>query len=295
MIATNFEFNGIQCEDVGLAIVSFDSDVRGVAGYSGGEIIFNTSKPGSGSKLNFHGSKYDSQLSFTFQAAKINLCKPTPTPITAYEKAYYKKWLERKDGYKFLRFFQDGFENIYFNVKNVLKWIEYGGETYGMEITVTCDAPFGYSGIQSYEASISSGNSFQIYNDSDEIGAIIPQQIEIKILSNGTLRIKNNMSGLYQVNYQDLSDDMVIKNCKANELIIINGVTKQIKSSLSEHDIANDFNWVYPKLINIDEFYPVSFTGSNQTLLDRRTNIFNVTGCNINISLAYRTIRLAVM
>ncbi len=295
MIATNFEFNGIQCKDVGLAVVSFGSDIQGVADYSGSEIVFNTSKPANGSKLNFHGSKYDSQLSFTFKVAKIDLCKPSPTPIKAYEKAYYKKWLERRDGYKFLRFFQDGFENIYFNVRNTLKWIEYGGKTYGMEITVTCDAPFGYSTLQSYETRVSAGGSFQIYNDSDEIGAIIPQQIEIKILSDGTLRLQNNMSRLYQVNYQDLSDDMVIKNCKVNEVIIINGITKQIKSSLSAHDIVNDFNWVYPKLVNIDEFYPVSFTLTKQTLLDRRTNIFNVTGCSANISLAYRTIRLAVM
>lgn len=44
-----------------------------------------------------------------------------------------------------------------------LAWIVYGGCTYGTELTITCDAPFGYSPLQAYEARVSAGGSFTIY------------------------------------------------------------------------------------------------------------------------------------
>lgn len=295
MIATNAEFNGIQFKDVGLAIVTFNSEKSGVVDSSGGEITPNTSKPMNQSKWNFHGSHYEQPLSFSFQIAKLDLKHPMQSPITSYEKAYYKRWLCRKDGYKLLRILEDGYEDIYLNAMISLKWMEYGGETYGAELTVTCDAPFGYSPIHTFETALSSGNSFEIYNDSDEIGAIVPKQIEIQILSDGTFQLHNAMCEKYVVNYENLSNDMVIKNCTAGETIIINGDTKQIKTNVSSHDIVNDFNFVYPKLINLDETYQIP-SAEYKTLSDRRINTFTMMGnCNCNISMAYRTIRTAVM
>ena len=295
MVATDFEFNGVKASDVNLAIVDFGSPSREGVVSSGGKITFNTSKPANSKKWNFHGSHYEEQLSFSFQVGRINLNKRPQEvlPASSYEKAYYMRWLCRKDGYKYLRFLQNGYENIFYNAKIDLEWIDYGGCTYGAELTATCDAPFGCSPLQSYETRVSSGNSFTIYNDSDETGAVIPHLVEIEILSDGDFRLSNSLDPLLMVNYLDLSGDTVIKGCKRGETITINGLTKQIATSLPSHDIANSFNYVYPRLINLDEVYP-SGLGTAKSISSLRKNVFTLSGCSAAISMAYRTIRLAI-
>ncbi len=262
---------------------------------SGGKTTFNTSKPANSRKWNFHGSHYEEQLSFSFQVGRINLNRRPQEvlPATSYEKAYYMRWLCRKDGYKYLRFLQNGYENIFYNAKIDLEWIDYGGCTYGAELTVTCDAPFGYSPLQSYEARVPSGNSFTIYNDSDETGALIPRLVEIEILNDGDFRLANSLDPLLMVNYLGLSGDTVIRGCKKGETITINGVTKQIATNLPSHDIANSFNYVYPRLINLDEVYP-SGLSTGKSISSLRKNVFTLSGCSAAINMAYRTARLAM-
>ncbi len=296
MIATDFEFNGIKASDVNLIIVNFGGPSREGVVSSGSKITFNSSKAINSKKWNFHGSHYEEQLAFTFQVARINLHKlPQETlPVTSYEKAYYINWLCRKDGYKYLRFFENGYENIFYNAKIELEWIEYGGCTYGAELSVTCDSPFGYSPLQSFETSVSSGGSFTIYNDSDETGSVIPQLTEIEILSDGDFRLSNSISPLYIANYTEPSDDVVIKGCKRGEIITIKGDTKQIATNLVTHNIANSFNYIYPHIINLDELYPEG-TETPKSVSMLRKNIFTLSGCSANINMAYRTVRFAVI
>lgn len=295
MVATDFEFNGVKASDVNLAIVDFGSTSREGVVSSGGETTFNTSKPANSKKWNFHGSHYEEQLSFSFQVGRINLNRRPQEvlPASSYEKAYYMRWLCRKDGYKYLRFLQNGYENIFYNAKIDLEWIDYGGCTYGAELTVTCDAPFGYSPLQSCGTRLSSGSSFTIYNDSDETGALIPQLVEIEILAGGDFRLSNSLDPLLMVNYLDLSGDTVIRGCKKGETITINGITKQIATNLPSHDIANSFNYVYPRLINLDEVYPGGL-GTAKSISSLRKNVFTLSGCSAAINMAYRTIRLAM-
>ena len=296
MVATDFEFNGVKASDVNLAIVNFGSPAREGVVSSGGKVTFNTSKAANSKKWNFHGSHYEEQLSFSFQVARINLNKlpQEMLPVTSFEKAYYMRWLCRKDGYKYLRFLERGHENIFYNVKTSLEWIVYGGYTYGAELTVTCDAPFAYSPLQTYEARLSSGNSFTIYNNSDETGYIIPQLIEIEILTDGDFRLSNSLDPLIMVNYIGQSGDTLIKNCKKGESITINGETKQIATNLVSHNIAESFNYVYPHLINLDEIYPQKY-GTVKSISNLRKNIFTLSGCSAAINMSYRTARLATV
>lgn len=294
MVATDFEFNGVKASDVNLAIVDFGSPSREGVVSSGGKVTFNTSKPANSKKWNFHGSHYEEQLSFSFQVARINLNRlpQEVLPASPYEKAYYMRWLCRKDGYKYLRFLQNGYEGIFYNAKIGLEWIVYGGCTYGAELTVTCDAPFGYSPLQTYEARVPAGGSFTIYNDSDETGSVLPCLAEIEILTDGDFRLSNSLDPLIMVNYLNLSGDTVIKGCKRGEVITLNGRTKQVGTNMPSHDIANSFNYVYPRLVNLDEIYPEG-PGTKKSISNLRKNVFTLTGCGAAINLAYRTIRLA--
>lgn len=93
------------------------------------------------------------------------------------------------------------------------------------------------------------------------------------------------------VNYLDLSGDTVIKDCKRGE-VTLNGRTKQVGANLPSHDIANSFNYVYPRLVNLYEIYPEG-SGTKKSISNFRKNVFTLTGCGAAINLVYRTIHLA--
>lgn len=290
MNAVNFEFNGIKSSDVNIMISSFNGS-NNDSTITGNEISYNSTKSSRSNKWEFHSSKYESPLSFTFQICK-NLCNSKNPEFTSYEKAYYESWLCRTDGYRYLRFFQDTYENIYYNCYMNIKWKEIAGRSVGAELTVTCDAPYGYSPIQTFEYTNNSSNSFIIYNDSDNIGSVNIQQVEIQILSAGNLELENNMDALYPYNYN--GQPTIISNCTAGEIITIDSINNQIKTNNSNHDIVNNFNYVFPHLINIDNVYPYSKL-LDSTISFSRKNVFTVSGCKCNINFSYRTIRKAVV
>ena len=113
-------------------------------------------------------------------------------------------------------------------------------------------------------------------------------------MSDGDFRLSNSISPLYITNYTELSDDVVIKGCKRGEVITIKGNTKQIATNLATHNIANNFNYIYPHLINLDGIYPEGAAKPKSVSMLRK-NIFTLSGCSANINMAYRTVRFAVI
>ena len=286
MIATNFEFNGIQAKDIDLYICNINNDFYNGTFTAGSNVTFKTSKATNNYRNVFHGSTYEEVYTTNFQVIKMKNCNIEA--ISAEEKAYYLRLLQRKDGYKYLRFFEEGYENIYYNAKLSLEWIEFNGLTYGANISVECDAPFGYSKLQTYDVTVTKGNTFDLYDDSDELGFVIPELTEIKINSNGNLVIKNQLEDFYSTNHYQTE----IRNCVAGETMIINGVNKQITSS-SHPTIANDYNYNPIRILNLDD--NIIHTTTTTTISNLRKNIFTVTGCNCTIHMAYRTIKKAVI
>ena len=142
---------------------------------------------------------------------------------------------------------------------------------------MTCDAPWGYSDIQT--ADIVTNNPFNLYNDSDDLGYIIPDEIEIGISSAGNLEISNSLENIYSMGTYS---NMKINNCKSGENIVVSGLTKQIYTDNATHEktIVDDYNYKPIRLINMDNM---------------RRNIITVSGCNAIVHLTYRTIRKVVM
>lgn len=68
-----------------------------------------------------------------------------------------------------------------------LQWYKIGGKIVGATLTLTCDAPWGYSDIQT--ADIVTNTPFNLYNDSDDLGYIIPDEFEINIFSAGNWKL----------------------------------------------------------------------------------------------------------
>ena len=299
MYAESFEFNGIDSKDANIYIMGFESfNDDGVASI-GDNISFTTTKAANSDRLNFHGYTREECLTTTFQIGK-NPCELNDPEFTREELAFIKNWLERKDGYHFLRFFQEGYEDTYFYCQNHIEWIRVQGKIVGADVSVTCNAPYGYSGIQGIDVVVPDGGSFIVYNDSDEQGGLEIDQIEIGISSESTcnITIENNLENYYSLNrpYK-----CTINNCNPGEHIVISGLNHTITTSDSHQarhtdgNISSDFNFHYPRLINISTNLPlINYIPSNNnypTYDENRINKFTVTGAKCNINFAYRTIR----
>ena len=293
MYATNFEFNGVQAVDMGLVMGTWNGD--GEDGEIGCKVTFNTSKPINCNEWNIHGSHYEEPLTIEWSCMK-NICDLTDNEdmvITPAEQAYFHRWLECPGKYQYLRFFQDDYEDIYYYCTISITWNKVGGKILGFKLTATCNAPHGYSEVQFInKENIGTGDTFTLYSDSDDIGAQVFDSIEIQALGDGAINITNNLD----IEYSMHNIAMNIDNCKTNEVILINGKTKQITTDRTDHDdIANDYNYYPIRLVNYDNLVSPTLDGYSGTISQNKTNTYTNHGVPCNINLSYRSIRWAVI
>lgn len=293
MYATNFEFNGVQAVDMGLVMGTWNGD--GEDGEIGCKVTFNTSKPINCNEWNIHGSHYEEPLTIEWSCMK-NICDLTDNEdmvITPAEQAYFHRWLECPGKYQYLRFFQDDYEDIYYYCTISITWNKVGGKILGFKLTATCNAPHGYSEVQFInKENIGTGDTFTLYSDSDDLGAQVFDSIEIQALGDGAVNITNDLD----IEYSMHNIAMNIDNCKTNEVILINGKTKQITTDRTDHDdLADDYNYYPIRLVNYDNLVSPTLDGYSGTISQNRTNTYTNHGVPCNINLSYRSIRWAVI
>ena len=294
MYATNFEFNGVQAVDMGLVMGTWNGD--GEDGEIGCKVTFNTSKPIINcNEWNIHGSHYEEPLTIEWSCMK-NICDLTDNEdmvITPAEQAYFHRWLECPGKYQYLRFFQDDYEDIYYYCTISITWNKVGGKILGFKLTATCNAPHGYSEVQFInKENIGTGDTFTLYSDSDDIGAQVFDSIEIQALGDGAVNITNDLD----IEYSMHNIAMNIDNCKTNEVILINGKTKQITTDRTDHDdLADDYNYYPIRLVNYDNLVSPTLDGYSGTISQNRTNTYTNHGVPCNINLSYGSIRWAVI
>lgn len=241
MYAANFEFDGKTLSDFGMMICSFEgkSGIETVS--SGSDITFNQIQTTGSNRFNLYSSAYPSAYTTTFQ-----ICRH-PDIIKSQEEAYLstelvsmlQRWLCRKEYHKF-KLLQENYEYLYWNATFSAKQINSAHGIVGMELTLYTDAPFAYSEEITAEYHCLAETSFDLYDASDEIGFIHPN-MEITFLSDGeTFTLKNSMD--YKI--------LKIKHCSADEKIYIDGKNQIISTSVPSHNIVNDFNYFFPKIVN---------------------------------------------
>ena len=241
MYATNFEYADEKLSDYGMIICKFD----GASGFetvsSGSDITFNQIALNKGNRFFIGSSTYESAITTTIQICK-NPCivdSQDEMVISTAELSAIQRWLCRKNQYNKFKIYQEDYEHIYWNATFSAKQIELNGKVMGMELTLYTDAPFAYMDELSIEEDCSENLTFDIYDASDEEGYIY-LDMKITIGQSGDFTLKNNLEdGRY----------LSIKNCTKGEIITINGKS-HIISSTSHVDLANDFNYCYPKIIN---------------------------------------------
>lgn len=281
MFCTEFIFDGISSKEYDLLICSFDSGKSGSATV-GSHIEYTTFKAPNSNKWVKTGSTYSEQLTFTFSVCKFQCGNSHNDPLSERELAFFMRWLVRKD-YKYLNFVQEGYENIFFNCQINAEKYEVGGKCYGLTLTVTCDAPFGWSEPMSTTISSSTDTTVRLYDSSDEIGIIYPT---MTIISNaGTtdtpqdITICNALTG----------DEMKINNCITDEQITIQDM--KIKSSEC-YEVSEGTGYDGDHLTFFDDFNWKWLSIGNT--FDNRVNEITITG-NCNIELNWRVPRKAVV
>lgn len=276
---TEFIFNGISGREYGLVICSFDGSQDGTA-TAGSNIEFTTFKtPGSDTWLKT-GATYHEQLTFSFQVCKYRCHAGDIKPFTERELAFLMRWLVRKE-YGWLQFIQEGYENIFFHCQIKAERHLIGGQCCGLTLTVTCDAPFGWSQNMTATISSSASNTVCLYDSSDEIGEVCPS---IEIIMGNTpdrqdITIANSLTGT----------SMQIDHCVPGESITIKN--RQIFSSEciavpDQHKYTGDHTTLY------DDFNYQWFTIGNT--FDNRENEITVTG-NCTVTMNWRVPRKAVI
>lgn len=236
----DFVYNGRRLSDYGYTICKFGGSSGTETISFGNNLTFETVQ-NNGSHINkITSSDYGDAYSTTFQIIKddcrgINDVKY----ITDIDYRKIMRWLNQKEYKKFIPISDNKyFTGLFFMGSFNISPIVFNGVIFGLELTFTSNAPYGFGTPIKIETNV---QSFDIYSDSDEIGFVYPK-IEITCLQAGNLSITNSLD----------ASSTVINNCKANEVITLDSENQIIQSSVSHDKLYNDFNFVYPKIFSTE-------------------------------------------
>ena len=240
MVFTDFEYDGIRLSRKGYMLCYFNGLQDQVS--NGSEIEFAQVPIQYGVRQAVAGTSYGSVIQATFCICKNPCFGSNYNPIiSTQEVRNIARWLTRKE-YLPCTFLANGYENITYFGTFAIELIRGIGGIIGLQLTMTTNSPFGWQDEVTYTASFNGGNgggTFVVDDISDEIGSLYVR-MNLTCKSSGTMTIHNSMD--------NVDDSTTIKNCTNGERLTISHPV--IESSNSNHDIASDFNYIFPKLSN---------------------------------------------
>ena len=237
MKANDFEFDGKQLSDFGMILCRFDSG--GLETIDDVHIKFNTVSTLNGVKHELVSAAYEDCLETTLQICKHS-CAGGVQEITAAEHRQLTRWLSRKRFLK-LKFLDKDHIDLYYEALINISKIELDGKLIGLELSVITNAPHALKEPRIINIVNTVANGKHSINDtSHEEGYIYPRT-EITIAQSGNLNIYNAIEN--RATY--------IANCVAGEVITMDYPV--IQSSISSHNIQNDFNWNFFRIANTYE------------------------------------------
>lgn len=238
MKAFDFYYDGKNLSDFGFIICNFGNNGLNTVS-NGSKISFNTVSTLGGAKHELVSSKYEDCLETTIQICKTP-CNNNVMEISYVEFRELTRWLNRK---KFLKFkpLSKEYIDIYFEASFNISRIELDGKIFGVELEITTNRPFALKEPKTiFIRNTTKDGKHSINDTSHEEGYIYPHT-EITVTENGDLNIYNAI--------EDRST--YIANCVAGEVITMDYPI--IQSSISSHNIQNDFNWNFFRVANTYE------------------------------------------
>lgn len=236
MKAYDFEYDNKNLSDFNMVICQFGGSKGLDTINNGSEITFNTVSVLNGKRHELVSSIYEGCLEATIQVCK-HTCSTDIQEISSVEFRELVKWLNR---HKFLKFkiLDEDHIDIYYEAAINISRIEIDGKLYGLELNILTNRPFALKEPKTIIVkNISQNGKHSINDTSYEEGYIYPS-VEITINQDGNLNI-----------YNALEDrNTYIANCVVGEVITMDYPI--IQSSLSSHNIQNDFNWNFFRISN---------------------------------------------
>ena len=232
----------------------------------GSTLNFNTVELKSLKKRKSIYASYDEYVEKQFSFFK-NPCSGGGTYYSREEVAEILRWLNQPRYEKFVPVYSDTtWPAVHYYASFNVQPITYLGNVIGFQLDMTTNAPFGYYD----EVSVSGTNSVTINDISDEQGFIFPV-CTITVHWDGVVALHNSMDQLAIT---------TIDNCDYGEIITLDGERGLITSSAAHPNLHDDFNYVFPRIIN-----KMDSDGTNQ-----RTNRFTFDGSGNEISITYSPI-----
>lgn len=245
MIFYDFEYDGLLLSDFGFITCSFDSSKTDTVSM-GSKITFKTTPVQNGAYQERTSYIYKNMVESTFQICK-NVCDSnTSFGLSVDEQREIMRWLSRKEYLPF-RIMNDDYLNIYFEASFNVSKIEINGEVVGFELDMQTNRPFAIEQERQVTLKFLEADSEKtVVNLSDDEGSLYPKVV-IECNASGNLIIENSLD----------DHNVVIANCSAGEIITMDNPI--IESNLNAHEIQNDFNWNFLKLVrnyreNINKF-----------------------------------------
>ena len=244
MYTVDFEYADERLSDHGMMICSFNRPSGTEAVSSGADLTFSQIKASGGSRFHLYSYTYENAYTTTFQICK-RPCRPNADQsfyLSPNEVSAIQRWLCRKEYHRF-KINQDKYRNLYWNAVFQSKQLLLNGGIAGLELTLFTDAPYAYRDPVALTFN-TAAEPIIIYDTSDETGSIYPS-VKIECLSDGVGDEK-----LFTLSNAFDGKKTVISNCSKGEIITINGSSLTISSSMPHPTLANDFNYVFPKITN---------------------------------------------
>lgn len=205
----------------------------------GAKFIFNTVKPPISEKYNITYTSYEAPLSATFGICKLP-CNNTEDYFNQYELNDIVSWLTGNEYEEFQPCEEEFDDIIFYGSFTKIDYVRYGEHIYKLIVTFETNSSFAYGVERDINFEILSANdTYDIINDSDEIGYLSPSFVEIQLKKKGDFLIKNQLNNEL---------DMYVKNCENNETITIDNEHKILSSSENKHNLYDDFNYHFLKL-----------------------------------------------
>lgn len=289
---SDFEYDGLKLSDFTVttpqkekfAICEFDGSGDDNIVSAGSTITFNKSAVNHGTRHLVSGYQYDECITATFDICKLPvLCDgniATYSNLEIYDIEYQRlmRWLNRP-AFHSLHFTPDAedksrdlnLRDLYFNASFNVEKIYIADKLYGLRLTVETDRPFALGQAVSQTTAMSGQTSKQIsVKDTSDAPGYTPVRLTIQYKTSGV-----SASNTVKIYNTKTSDEVIITNGKAGEIVVIDAETQVITTSVNNHSLPDNFNFSYLRLSNVtnlscagysDNANAITITDSNGVL-----------------------------
>lgn len=243
MNCIDFIFDGQKLSQYSSVVCSLTNSSTGAEVINiGSKLTFNTINNNTSNQFRLSWAQYDEPYQVTFQISKLNCEDVNDVVYTDLEISEMRRWLMRKEYKEFKPIYEDGELSSVFYVGSFteVQPITLGEDVMGFECTFMSDSACGYHEDKRNAFELNAGESFSIYDTSDMVGFIYP-----KI----TIAVHEDID-MFELQNENTGKITQIANLEENEVIVIDCKNKIITSSKTHKGLANDFNYIFPKLYN---------------------------------------------